>query len=785
MIWKTSFNLVTWRKSLTGNSTPGAPYIYSFENPKEVEPPSELRTCFKFHPVWHDVMQVFLQNYGLLIAGLLVFCVLIPVSTAGFPGSSIFNVVHTHQQMKFRFFPGDFAPALNAATVLYGGGLGLALYRFMLDKKQATAFFSLGMTRGKLFFVRYGVGMFLLLAGLVIPMVISLCLNVAALGISPGLFGYFFYLSAGLFLLGLVAFTLCIIGCCLAGTLFEATVFSSILLLAPALLCYSVNIFMKQLLWGNAFGAVTYSGTREVYPDLVSLFAPANPVLFFWQPSQTHAMFYRSLTQAQPSGLSWCLPLIWAAAAGLLLLGAWWVLKRRKAEQADISGLNPVFQTLTIFLCCFTCSALTLRFVAVFSLHLAYGAVAVVLIACYVLLRLTLFPSRQGWQAHILCLSGQLLVTGALIVILVTGGLGYSRRIPDVTEVRSVSFSYAGSPNYFNGAVTGSSSGKGYYVMSLYTYDEPQDIQAVLALHENFTKSGQQVLEVDPARFAGTVLPYDIQVAYELQDGRRLVRYYDRASLDQLTAMLALDDTKQVRDGATASIMGRGEDGQPGASLAQISAASAYLNGQIFLSDSWYSAPYSVTLSPGKRQELLAAIAADVAGQTWQQRYFPEEAPLGVLMFSQDGENDSRSFAYNLENTLVYVTASFTHTLAFLEENGLRELLDFQGDIESITFQKYNPYDGINKRKIPLSSYFMAYRTGSPDSYLVEEDFGKKRPITDPDKIKELMPLLQSNYFMNDGGYLTAVKLAGKDVYVYKYLPAVLAPPYVGGKQMD
>lgn len=732
----------------------------------------------------HDATQVFLQNYGLLIVALLVFCALIPVSTAGFPGSSIFNVEHTHQQMKFRFFAGNFGPAVNVAAVLYGGGLGLALYRFMLDKKQATAFFSLGMTRRKLFFVRYGVGIFLLLTGLVIPMLISLCLNVAALGVSTGLYAGFFYICAGLFLLGLAAFTLCAIGCCLAGTLFEAALFSLTLLLAPTLLCYSANIFMKQLLWGNAFGAVAHSGRVAVCPDLVSLFAPANPLLFFWQPSQTHSMFYRSLTEAQPPALPWWLPLIWAAVAAAQLLGALSALQRRKAEQAGISGLNPVCQRLAIFLCCFSLSALTLRFVAVFSLHLAYLAVLVVLIGCDVLLRLTLFPGRAGWRSNILCLAGQILVTAAVIVILGTGGLGYSRRIPAVTEVRSVTFSYAGSPNYFSGEIIGSSSGKGYYVMSLYTYKEPRDIQAVLALHEHFSNAGRRALAVDTANFAETVLPYDIQVAYELKNGRRLVRYYDRASLAQLTAMLALDDTKQARDAAASAIMGLDGDGQSTGPALRISAASAYRNGQIFLSDSWYGAPYAVTLSGGKRQELLAAIAADVAGQTWQQRYFPQAAPVGVIMFSQDGENDSRSFAYNLENTLVYVTDSFTHTLVFLEENGLRKLMDFQGGIESIAFQKYNPYGGINKRKIPLSSYFMAYRTGSPDSYLVEEDFGKKRPITDPDKIAELTPLLQSGYFMNDGGYLAAVKLAGKDVYVYKYLPAALAPPYVGGKHM-
>jgi ABC-2 type transport system permease protein len=412
---------------------------------------------------------------------------------------------------------------------------------------------------------------------------------------------------------------------------------------------------------------------------------------------------------------------------------------------------------------------LTLRFAAVYSLDLAYPAVFVVSAGCYALLRCTLFPDRSGRRTTTLCLSGQLLVTAAVIAVMVTGGLGYSRRIPDAAEVRSVTFSYAGSPNYLGGAIAGSSSGRGYYATSLYTYDQPLDIQAVMALHKNFSGVGRQPLVTDTNDFAVTVLPYDIQVDYLLKDGGLMVRYYDRASLAQLTDMLKLDDTEQVRSATAATIMGPENSG----------AADAYRNGQIFMSDSWYDTPYSVTLSDEKRHQLLAAIAADVAGQTWQQRYFPQEAPIGVIMFSRDGEDDSASFAFNLENTEVYVTDSFTHTLAFLNENGLRNLLDFNGKIESIRLQKYDPYEGINRRTTPLSSFFMAYRTDSPDSFMVEEDFGTDPPITDQDKIAQLMSCLQNDYFMNDGGYLAAVKLAGEDVYVYKYLPAAQAPSYI------
>ena len=78
-----------------------------------------------------------------------------------------------------------------------------------------------------------------------------------------------------------------------------------------------------------------------------------------------------------------------------------------------------------------------------------------------------------------------------------------------------------------------------------------------------------------------------------------------------------------------------------------------------------------------------------------------------------------------------------------------------------------------------MAQYFLGYCADSTNAFLIEEDFGKQRPITDPEKIKQLKPLLQNTYFMSDGGYLAAIKLVGAKQYVYQYLPKDRVPLFI------
>ena len=656
------------------------------------------KTCSNLKPLLHDLRQVFCRNYGILLLGLLFFLLLIPFSTAGMPGNSIFNVEVTHQQMKFRFFLPELSWALNGAVVLFGFVLGILLFQFLLDKKQTTTFFALGLSRRALFGSRFSIGLLMILLVIWIPMSISLGLNLAALGDYPGLWSAFFYVSCGLTLLALLSFLLTSIACMWSGTVLEAICFSAALLGSVSVLCYSVNALMKQLLWGNPFGVTTYAGTTEVAEPLLAHFAAYNPILFFQQGLQERAMFYRSLADAEPSTISWFHLLFWGILAVILLFFAIWLFQRRKAEQAGISGLNPILSCWTMFLVGLMVFTLLFCFLADYQLVLALAIALLAFALVYWLCSFLLLGRYQSWCRRLLIFLGETAFLLGLIGLIWSGWFGFSQRLPDVPEIASATCSYVGSPNYLSQPTSGVSSGTQYYFTSDYTYTTMTEIAQVQQIHQTLIAAGKQPLAEDTEDMTQTVLPYDIKIAYTLQDGKTITRYYDRASVAQLQALLALDDTQTVKDGIQAVI-----SGQASGEEAVIWPAEAYAHGQVYLADRFYSQPQEIRFSEEKRQELLQAIAADVADQTVEERYLPTDEVLGVILFSQDGESSKESFAYQLENTMIYLNENYVKTLAFLQENNLMQYLTFRGQIESIALQKYDPYAGINGRKTPVS----------------------------------------------------------------------------------
>jgi hypothetical protein len=73
----------------------------------------------------------------------------------------------------------------------------------------------------------------------------------------------------------------------------------------------------------------------------------------------------------------------------------------------------------------------------------------------------------------------------------------------------------------------------------------------------------------------------------------------------------------------------------------------------------------------------------------------------------------------------------------------------------------------------------MGYRAAAPADFLLPRDFGRPPAITEPEAIAALLEGLRNCYFVNDGGFLTAVKLRDREEYIYLYLPYDAAPQYI------
>lgn len=733
----------------------------------------------------HDFFVAFRQLVPFALVAMAAFLVAMPVATAAIPDTSIFNLDYVHDQMKFRFWSEELTYPVVLGAAAFGVVLGVRSFRFLLVKCESTAVLSLPLSRACVFFTRFAACLCALVVGIGVPLFASLVVNVAALGIWEGLFEQFFYVLAGLLLTGALACAAGALACAVAGTLAEAVAFAVALLASVSVAAWGANVVMDYLLVGNAAGEMLYNGTDPVAPSLLEATAAANPLLFFVSEAAAHQVFIVQHPLYAPVAGNWALLACWLAACAVATALALGLVCRRKGERAGIAGLSMPLSAIVgivvgvaAFGATFTLLASLNVIAAIAASFVAFWVVSAVLFAG---------PLRapRGAKRACVAVGAESAVLAVAVAAVAFGGLGFAGAVPAAADIARVSVSYTGSPSYLATKFETAKAGDGaYYFSAEYSFDDAASIEAVRVVHQGLTETGSMALGQNDLDFGATVMPYDVVIRYTMQDGSEMVRYYDRATLNQLDALAALDDADRVRELERAVITGdfsllSDEDAQ---NMGRSSARQAYAFGDIYLVDRLYAQPLLLSCDAEARGQLLTALAEDVAAQSAQDRYHPASACRGVLMFTQSGDEAADTFAYSVDNAVIYLTDEFTNTLQWFEDKGLTEYLalaDEAGAVESITVQHYAPFDGMNAVTDPQSAYFMGYRAAADQQFVVMQDFGTKFSTSEPDQVAELVSLARNVGYLNSGGYLLSCKLAGEEGYAYLLIPEADAPEWL------
>jgi ABC-2 type transport system permease protein len=704
---------------------------------------------------------------------MLAFSIAIPFLTAGLPGDSIYNIEVTHQQMKFRLIHEDAIVWVLLLAIALGCLTGMLLFGFLRTKKESTIFLSLGMTRKRLFWNRILVGSLILFLSVAIPMLISMGLNLQALGNYEGLVRNTSYLIYGLFLVEMISFVLAVLAAIVSGTLREVILYWAILIATPSLLCEIVNRLLKSLYWGNVWGVYDSTQTTRIAASLLERFAAYNPLLFFQTECETHAQFYRPLTSAVPDALSPAAVIGWSIALALLIFLAWKAMQKRKAEAAEMVGSNPVLMEWVIFLTSMW------MFAEVFALLNRYHRILAIVGASGVVIGLHFFWRKGVWRVEeskrkaVRAILVQLATMAAVCVCLSSGLSSFRMYQLQKADLQSVEVTYVGAPSYFTEEISGSSTGRGYYLNSQMTFEDAKEMEAVLEIHELFQSQGKKSLQ-ETTVLEETMIPYDVIFTYTDTNGKTMKWYYDRSSYAQLEALLSLEMLPSMQ-AKQAQLFESSENEE----VLYNYAKSAYQTQEIYFTDRYFSQTYRLELTQGEREELLSCIAQDLANQTLEERYFPTEQTRVVLMFSQNESYDTQYFTYHLDNPMLYLKDSDTHTMTWLDEQGFLSLLPEEVVLERAIVQRMDPYIGMNPISVPIGMYFMSYWAERGEEFLIQKDFGNPMTITSAEQLEELQAGLQNGYYMTRGGYFVAVQVSGLDGYRYFYLPDDAVPSFL------
>ena len=642
--------------------------------------------------------------------------------------------------------------ALTAWAALPAMGIltALGLFYFLFRSPALCAYFTLGIGRSRLFAIRYFLGACILFVSLLPAMLASLTINLLFTQACWELFRTFLYLLCLSYLAMMVPFTLTAAVVTMCSTLSEAAVYTGIWLSAPHLLGWIAGTFARALLPGSAvdgYGNVLDAATSSVVFHQSVFFPEYNTSLFEW------SVFFGPLTFpamdiAEKSSvgsyngvmewpeLGWWKVLVWllVTAAGALL--AWRLFLRRKGEQTGFTGQCRGLVIATALLGGLYGCGLIWGLGLSTPLRLLLGIL--VYGAVFLLIGIAGFRGiawiKQRWPSLAVSAGGVLLIG----IILATGGLGFSQRIPAVDSIEKAEIGYSGNTELME--MVWRRNADAFSVRRI-TYTSPEDLAVITGLHRAMADQGRPVPNGKIAQpYKETAVSIPLDIIYTLKDGRVIRRVYDVNTLETLEQLLKLDKTEAM----TACIKER-------------FAEFLQSENEFVLYDGYFQHEQILELEAMERRELVACLEADYQAQSLEDRYFPEKDARMILQF---GSYKRATFP---------LTDAYSRTLDFLEKRGLATQTE-QPEPESVTLYSYNPAKGNM-----MSGIYQKYNGNGWGIALSSIEDATSIQLS-PEQTAALLPKLRSAYFASEPLYAVRIEIKDEtEEYprtVLKWLPA-------------
>lgn len=644
--------------------------------------------------------------------------------------SGQFATIDLKKQYAFLFTSDlEFTQYFILAVLLIAGVLtGIQAFRFITGKKTINVYYSLGITRAKLFTAKYLSGLTLLCASVVIPMLGSLVLNIVYLGVNKYMLTAFLYETVGMFSLTAFAYTLTAVVFTTVGTVFEGGLFSSILLLFPEMLFACLGILIQKLVVGAPYGFVFGSERME----LAGSFEPFNPLRYFSEGLYVYstASAKHELTDYNSGDLipwtapSFLRPLLWlAVTAALFGLGVL-LYKRRKAEIGGFIGTNKALNFIGIFIVAFFGFTEAYNILNERGMALAIAVGAAVFCVIYAILSLLLLRSFKQFAKDLVALPIQLVVTALIFAFFATGYFGAANRVPKAEDISYAQISsvyadsvYKGRTEYMSD-VTYISSGNFIQPSSIPfgKYESARDVEFIRSIHQKLVEAGRTEPQLLNDDYNGT-RQVAVQVEYVLKNGKVIRRAYygvDEATLRELTKICETDYYKSELDKLFKSPLkaveepkrdefGRVTSGDYDAYMQYMYMRQLRESDIIRIYNKSLSVSTVPELTDAQKQTLLDCLYKDLSALTAENRYAGKNV-LGAISFtradmavedaevSDDGKEVWMSDFVGLDwidrIPVFLLTSDMPATVQFLKNAGYFDALSITPEIQKVKILK-------------------------------------------------------------------------------------------------
>ena len=457
--------------------------------------------------------------------------------------------------------------------------LGVLLFRFVTNKKTVNVYYSLGIKRADLYTARLLAGVFMMLAAVLIPLAVSLGLNLHYFGSSVMLWRTFLFYAVHSTICVLAGLTISAAVSSCVGTTVEAIGFSAVLAAFPSVVTMCVNYGVPSIL--NGAPAITYYG---IYPAASSYgelhFDITGSTVFGRIISHINLLMLNRSSFINSSSVEamtkdaakkWVAPsltpyILWAVLIAAFFVFGLFMFKRRKAEICGFPGRSAVLNFVLCMITSFGVASLVLYFViseipqiTTWMIIVGLMIISVIIFLIFdIILHLSFKAIKKDWKIGLVHAG----LMAAFLLSLYTGFFGYSSRVPDIQDIDSVSIS---APNALMGSYQLGRELSGSYVTDRYYSDvysnyyyvgnrsvslienfkDKDDINTVREIHKAMIKAGNiRRVNTNSDDYSKRVTCQSVVIRYKLKNGRELVRVYEYVPLTNYPTLYTLEDTK-------------------------------------------------------------------------------------------------------------------------------------------------------------------------------------------------------------------------------------------------
>ena len=636
--------------------------------------------------------------------------------------------------------------------------LGVLLFRFVTNKKTVNVYYSLGIKRADLYTARLVAGIIMMLAATLIPLAVSLGINLHYFGSSAMLWRTFLFYAVHNVICVLAGLTISAAVSSCVGTVVESLGFSAVLAAFPSVVTMCVNYSVPAIL--NGAPGITY---YDIYPSSSSygdmhldmtgstmfgrIISHIN-LLMLNRSSFINSSSVEAMTKE--AAKKWAAPsltpyILWAVLIAAFFVFGLFMFKRRKAEICGFPGRSAVLNFVLCMIASFGAASLIIYLASKnpdISTWLLIAILLVISMAVFlvldILVHLSFKALKKDWRIGLVHVG----LMAAFLLSLYTGFFGYSSRVPDVQSIESASISapnaLMGSYKLGNGLQSGYNSNlyfgedglKDYYYVGnrsnslVEDFKDKDDINTVREIHKAMIKAGNlNKTNSDSDDYSKRVTSQKVIIKYKLKNGRELVRVYNYVPLTDYPTLYTLEDTKNwngkiknellkidsenvipiVFSAQMDNRIAVDEELTAGLARAIYNDISTLSSDKFLSSNAKYLGSVAFYVNREQREDYSIYESSEYVNATsMEDEITEEEEPLSRQETVDNlaiRDNSQGKYLALGDYSVIPITEEMTNTISFLKAHGLYEKLSDESPIVSVRVKDMgHSTDSVNAR---------------------------------------------------------------------------------------